>query len=256
MNIEKPEYSYLLGFLHADGHLSESGKNKGKITTELHIRDKDICKKFKNLVPFYSSISYRTRDTNFKTNYTSVTWSVCDLEFRKLLKFWGLTVGKKSDNIIQPVNVSEIDYYRGLIDGDGSLGFTAKGFPFVSLVVSSEFLKNTYLKFLELVTGKLKTSTPNKRDAVYNIAVYKEDAQALVKVLYYDGCIALNRKLRLAKKILKWKRPKEMKQVLQTPWTKAQDEIVLSNSVKVAAKILNRTVKSVASRRHRLNHAV
>jgi hypothetical protein len=256
MNIEKPEYSYLLGFLHADGHLSESSRNRGKVSIELNIRDKDICKKFKNLIPFYSSISYRTRNTNFKTNYTSVVWSVYDLEFRKLLKSWGLTAGKKSDSITQPVDVSEVDYYRGLIDGDGSLGFTAKGFPFVSLVVSSGFLKDTYLKFLELITGKLKTSSLNKRDGIYNIVVYKEDAQALINVLYYEGCIALSRKSKIATKILNWKRPKGMKQVFHTPWTKTQDEIVLSNSVKEAAKLLNRTVKSVASRRHRLNHAL
>jgi hypothetical protein len=256
MDIKKPEYSYLLGFLHADGHLQESGKNKGKATLEVSVRDKDICKKFKNLVPFYSSITYRTRDTNFKTNYTSATWAVCDVEFRKLLKSWGLSAGKKSNSIVQPVDVSEVDYYRGLIDGDGSLGFTAKGFPFVSLVVSSDFIKETYLKFLELITGKNKTSSPNIRDGVYNIAVYKEDAQKLVQVLYYDRCIALNRKARLAKKISKWKRPKGMRQVTHNRWTKAQDKIVLSNTIRNAAKLLNRSLSSVSCRRHRLNHAV
>lgn len=37
----------------------------------------------------------------------------------------GMTYGKKSDIITIPIiSFSEIDYWRGMIDGDGSLGFT------------------------------------------------------------------------------------------------------------------------------------
>lgn len=126
----------------------------------------------------------------------------------------GIPYGRKSETISTPVNeYSKADYFRGLIDDDGSLGLTANGFPFLSLITASSEIVKEYLNFLESVTGKEKSFVKNKRDNVFNIAVYKEDAQEIVRILYYKNCFALPRKIQKAKDVLNWQRPKTMKKI-------------------------------------------
>src|SRR5437867_2983943 len=114
-----------------------------------------------------------------KKGYETSLLSIFDREFREQLQMWGLPVGRKS-RIVKPPDglVSEVDYVRGLVDGDGSLGLTRKGYPFLSLNTSSDAIAEFYIDFLQRVTGRpRKTASRNKRDDAYNIAVFKELAQ-------------------------------------------------------------------------------
>jgi hypothetical protein len=120
----------------------------------------------------------------------------------------GLPYGAKSKIVRQPpVNtISIIDYWRGIIDGDGSLGITRNNIPFLSLTTYSDQLAIDYEHFLFSFTGKRKKLKRNRRDNIYNIMISREDAQLIVKTLYYNNCLCINRKKRSAKKIMKWKR--------------------------------------------------
>jgi len=255
MTLENPFYAYLFGFAQTDGHLYEQSRNRGKLRIEIGERDAEVLEIFKRLLPFSSSISRRVRTTNFGVNYESVIWTVCDKRFRDCLKDWGFPVGKKSEIIKTPdAAYSPNDYFRGLIDGDGSLGLTASGFPFVSLITSSPQIVGEYLNFIERVTGKSKTSLPNSRDKVHNIAIYKEDAQALVKQIYYKGCLAITRKKLKAKEVLNWQRPSTMKKVPNRKlWTIEGDNFILANLIEVSMKELERSRNSIEMRLWRLN---
>jgi hypothetical protein len=115
----------------------------------LQEQDRGILEKFKDLIYVNSSIRERTRDTNFKKQYKSVILSVFDYEFRTALNKLGLPYGRKSKIITAPiVPFSEVDYWRGIVDGDGSLGMTAKSLPFVSLVTTSPNLYLAYIDFI------------------------------------------------------------------------------------------------------------
>jgi len=254
LTLENPFYAYLFGFAQADGHLYEHSRNRGKLRIEIGEKDAEILERFQKLLPFNSSIRRRVRTTNFGANYESVIWTVCDKRFRDCLKDWGFPVGKKSEIITTPrASYSPPDYFRGLIDGDGSLGLTASGFPFVSLVTSSPQIVGEYLNFIERVTGKSKTSLPNSRDKVYNIAIYKEDAQALVKRIYYKGCLALPRKKLKAETVLNWRRPSTMKKVPNRKlWTIEEDNFIRANLIEVSMKELDRSRRSVEMRLWRL----
>jgi len=153
--------------------------------------------------------------------------------------------------------MSEVDYVRGLVDGDGSLGLTAKGYPFVSLNTSSDAIAAFYIDFLHRVTGRpRKTSSRNKHDDTFNIAVFKEPAQTVSALLYYDGCLALTRKTRAAQAIRAWTRPVGMRFCDSVQlWTPEQDAYVLSHSVEDSMSALNRTKQSVDMRLWRLGHA-
>jgi len=250
-----PEHSYFLGFVHADGNLYETTRNRGKLSIELRECDSDILEEFAKMFSAASPhISRRTRDTNFANNYSTCTLTIHNLLFRQALRKVGMVAGSKSSTISKPSGAIDIDYFRGLIDGDGSLGLTAQGFPFVSLVTISEPSATEYIEFLYKITGKRKTTSRNKRDGAFNIAVYKEDAQALASTLYYDGCLCLQRKLDSTRRVLKWERPASMAvHDTMKPWTDEQDSFILSHSTQECMMALGRSKSSVKGRLRRLS---
>jgi hypothetical protein len=120
--------------------------------------------------------------------------------------------GRKPAIIAPPTcEYAQIDYFRGILDGDGSLGITGYSFPFVALVTASSALAEVYLSFLSELTGKTKKLALNVRDRIYNITIYKEDAQIVASTLYYDRCLALTRKKQSAQRIQQWQRPDAMR---------------------------------------------
>lgn len=250
-----PEHSYFVGFVQGDGHLSRnpSHPNKGKLEIELSIRDVDILHKFHDLFPD-SSISYRKRDTNFKQDYECATFRICNQAFRERLEFLGVPVGKKSEVVRPPlVPFRGRDYWRGIIDSDGSLGITSKGLPYVSLVTTSEHMARAYEQFIFTFTGKHKTTTRNVRDRAYNIALFREDAVKLASAIYYEGSLCLERKKAKALEVCSWVRPSDMRVVTASrKWTDEEDDSIFHGTVAETALRLARSESSIMNRRHRL----
>ena len=254
LTLENSFYAYLFGLAQTDGHLYQNSRNRGRLSIEVSKRDEELLFELQNRLPFHSKITERIRRTNFSKEYVSVIWSVFDKRFRDFLIKNGLPSGRKSKIISTPVGeFSRIDYFRGLIDGDGSLGLTAQGFPFLSLITASSAIAGAYLNFLKSITGKEKTSTANVRDSVFNIAVYKEDAQKIVQILYYENCLALPRKLEKARAVLSWRRPDTMKKVEGRKfWKVSEDDFILNHSMEEAMKMLDRSQNSIEMRLWRL----
>lgn len=256
MNLADPPHAYLFGFIQADGHLRRIKGLKGSIAIELGWQDKCLLERFSEVIPYYSSVTKRTRKTNFKDAHKSAQWTAYSLEFRQQLIALGMPEGQKSGVIAPPqVNFSKPDYYRGIIDADGALGLTANEFPFLSLTTDSEALAQGFIGFIEEVTGKLKTTTRNTRDGIYNVAVYKEDAQALVTTMYYEGCLGLPRKIEKAKQVIEWIRPLSMKKIDNRKfWSSKEDSFILNHSIKDSMSTLGRSEKSISLRLWRLRN--
>ncbi|MGW2745077.1 hypothetical protein [Streptomyces sp. NPDC001450] len=102
MDLTVPEYAYMFGFLQADGHLKQGPGQKGRLSVEISARDIGLLRKFQKLTPYYSSVTQRTRSTNFTEIHTSATWSLCSLEARTTLNELGLPYGRKSQTIAPP----------------------------------------------------------------------------------------------------------------------------------------------------------
>lgn len=258
LTMKNPFYAYLFGLIQTDGHLYQNSRNRGRLSIELGKRDEELLSKLQKRLPFNSSITQRTRKTNFSSEYTSVIWKVFDKRFRDFLVENGVFYGRKTNIISEPVGkYSKVDYFRGLVDGDGSLGLTAKGFPFLSFITTSSEIADEYLGFLKSITGKEKTSTKNKRDNVFNIAIFKEDAQKVVRNLYYKNCLAMPRKIQKAKEVLNWQRPVTMKKVENRKrWTDFEDTFILSNPIKDAMIELDRSQNSIEMRLWRLKSKI
>jgi LAGLIDADG-like domain len=207
LDLTRPEHAYLFGFLQCDGHLTENTRNRGRLSVELSIRDVALLERFQQLVPFPSSITTRTRSTNFKSSYTSAIWTVCALEVRRELIELGLPVGRKSW-LVQPppVPLSSVDYLRGLVDADGSVGSTRLGLPFVSFTTASESLRDFFLSECRDLPGQPRHVARNRRDAFFNPMATRECAVELARALYYEGCLALQRKATAANATKTWSR--------------------------------------------------
>jgi hypothetical protein len=244
--------SYVIGFIQGDGHLQHK-----KLTIELQAADEDVLRKIGYELNSDFVISYRKRNTNFKNNYEACQLAVHSVSLTKRLNELGVPYGKKS-NIIQPPgqSFSEADYLRGLYDADGSLGLTSEGIPYISLVTSSEYVKDFLLNFINQNLGLIKYSTKNKRDGVFNISLFRGHAQDLIKILYYQDCICLNRKLENARMALAWTRPTGTRYSPNARrWTDSEDQIVLkSTDLRETSKQLGRSLSSVKTRKWRLEH--
>ncbi|MFI1768644.1 LAGLIDADG family homing endonuclease [Streptomyces sp. NPDC020800] len=257
MDLMVPEYAYMFGFLQADGHLSKGAGQKGRLTVEIGARDVEVLRAFQRLTPYYSSVTERTRSTNFAATHTAAVWSVCSLEARTTLNKLGLPYGSKSKTIAPPNGeFSRRDYLRGVIDADGSVGLTSKGFPFVSLATASTAIASCLRDYSRDVTGAERSLKRNARDEIYNVLYMMEAAQRLATSLYYPGCLSLERKRAVAESFSTWARPSGMRAAhTSRRWTEPEDRVLLKlNSPMAASEVLGRTTQSCNLRLWRLRN--
>lgn len=248
--------SYLFGLFVTDGNLTLNTRNRGRISLEVSEKDKDIIEKLFKLIP-NSSISERTRDTNFKLDYHTYNFTNSRREFREWFIKRGFPVTNKTETCgIPSEKYSIFDFWRGVIDGDGSLGITAKGFPFISLVTKSEPLKIAYCDFLKEYYNIDKNVNRNKRDDVYNIVLFREDAQQLIHDLYIkdNPSLYIDRKYNSALKALEWVRPNNMpKKKAAKRYTAEEIEFLKTHSIEECiSHFSNRTPKAIRLKKHRL----
>ncbi|MFF9197482.1 LAGLIDADG family homing endonuclease [Streptomyces sp. NPDC014779] len=255
MDLTNPDYAYMFGFLQADGHLQAGTGRKGKLTVEINARDIAILEEFQRLTPYNSSITRRTRSTNFAEVSHTATWALCALEARTQLNELGLPYGRKSKRITPPrVPFSRPDYLRGIIDADGSVGFTKDGHPFISLTTQSTAIAVYLCHYTNRTLGIRKIPGRNKRDSAYNVVYLREGATALAQHLYTPGALALERKQAAAADVSAWRRPADMPPPRQVrTWTPLEDSILLgAATIQEAADALGRTYQSCNLRRWRL----
>jgi hypothetical protein len=196
--------SYILGFLQTDGHRHKS--IGGGCSIELSIRDIDILDKIRAALGIEVAVKTRTRNTNFMKDYTTCSLHIPEHIATRYDEF--IPRGKKSEDVMAPkaTAYSKSDYWRGVIDGDGSLGFRVQGThgalkPFVALVSASQALYEDFRQYVKDVCGFTFNTTRNKRDGVYNVVVVSSVAHALVSRLYAGAQICLDRKLAKAREI-------------------------------------------------------
>ncbi|NEW57801.1 hypothetical protein GV794_19375 [Nocardia cyriacigeorgica] len=249
--------AYMIGLLQTDGSHEGSIEAKGRVSLELAIRDERILARVAEILPCYSSITYRTRATNFADNYQTATLRFFDQEVRQSIASLGVTVGAKSWTIHPPDRpFAEADYVRGLLDGDGSVGFTCKGEPFISFVTASPAAAAFFCRTIRRVCGVTRTARPNRRDGVFNVMVQNVAAAQLAAWVWYSpGVIGIDRKRAAAKKVAAWVPAAEKAGrygVRRRAWTAHEDEIVMTHGQAMAAEILGRTISSVSVRKWRL----
>jgi hypothetical protein len=259
-DVDHPDVAYAIGLLQTDGTHSGDLDGKGRISLELAIRDESILTRISSLLSCYSSVGRRTRTTNFADKYETAILRFYDQATRRSAAGAGILVGRKSDKIAPPTGpLSVPDYLRGLLDGDGSVGFTRKGEPFVSMVTASPAIARFLCDTIRAVCGVARSARPNTRDGVYNILVLNLAAARLADWVWYaPDVLGIERKIEAARKVAGWLPPAEKAgryQVVRKPWTESDDMIVLTHPQAEASRILGRSLSSVSARKWRLRAA-
>lgn len=240
--------SYLFGLILTDGYIETSSNGKkGKISIELRKGDEEILYKIAKFIP-EAKIYSRCRNTNFREEYESTVLYICDRFVRDKIIQWGIPLKNKSlIGTIPNQDYSESDFWRGVYDGNGSLGFTGSNEPYISLVVKSDFLKERLIELLNNKFGIIKRVNKNKRDNIYNIILKNEDAVRFSKFLYENKSLAIPRKYLAFLEISKWVRLNK-KKVIEVSWSDFEIEYIQNHSIAESVSFLNRSVSSVKNK--------
>lgn len=257
-----PAVAYFLGLLHTDGTHDGDLRHKGRVTIELAQRDVDVLHSLAEALPIKTSIGTRTRITNFSGGkpYTCFSLNAFDQEFRRWLATMRMPPGRKATSVGPPsCAFSHRDYLRGIVDGDGSVGFTKTGSPFVSFVTASEELAEFVADAIMTTSGKARSLRRNARDDVFNVMVTNVAAAQLAEYIWPSrDVLGMARKKESGLSVAQWRPPAATAGrygVIRRRWTPDEDAVVLGTSDAAAALLLDRTVKSIGIRRWRLRIA-
>ncbi|WP_428954074.1 hypothetical protein [Streptomyces sp. cg35] len=178
------------------------------------------------------------------------------MEARTKLNELGLPYGRKSKRITPPRDVpfSRRDYLRGVIDADGSVGYTKQGLPFISLTTASTAIAAYFCFYAKKITGASRHPSRNQRDGIYNVMYWKEASQELAAHFYYPVRLARERKEAAATSLRDWVRPAGMKSSPnRRRWKEWEDRALLRhNNPTSAAEELGRSLQSCSLRLWRL----
>lgn len=195
--IDSEEKAYWLGFLTADGYIS----NKNKIELCLADIDKEHVFKFKSAIKSDHKVSEKKTILNDK-EFISHRISINDSIMTKALNSYGLN-NEKSYNSFIPNNIpNELirHYIRGLFDGDGSIFKGSNGLN-ISLVSGS---KKMILDFNSVIKEHLDIDMNFRTTRnIYETRLFSQyKVKIFLKWIYEDCTIYLNRKYNKASAVL------------------------------------------------------
>ena len=204
--IDTEEKAYILGFLYADGNISDTIKDRHyRLRILLKDSDSDILEKIKKSIDFTGNISHREQkyqDKN-KCGYKISDLAIHSKTLHTQLMKHGLFPGK-TFNIKYPNIPEELDrhFIRGFFDGDGSIYLRKNrpnGFRINLTCASKEFLDEISKKII--TNTKIKNCNINPTKNMYRFDKDKNDAIRILNWLYENSNIYLNRKYEMYKQV-------------------------------------------------------
>lgn len=192
-----PESAYWIGFLMADGCVSD----RGAVALRLAERDGAHVYKFREFLKSSHKIHHIPPQKYAKQNNgPAVHFSVMSKTMSKDLARFGILPRKSLTARVIGLE-SDRHFWRGVVDGDGSLSAWQNAkytYPRLSLV-GSEHVITQFATFVRSHYPSCNTSPfkPTGRN-VWAFSVAGQTALALLHILYDDATIALDRKLTIA----------------------------------------------------------
>lgn len=186
------ESAYWIGFLMADGCIDDSG---GSRVVRLELADVDLghLLKFKEFLKSDSEI--RTP----KNRSGGVRIKVGSNRLAEALSKYGVTPRKTYTAKVIGLEDNR-DFWRGAVDGDGSIWFGKKGYTYIELAGSEDLVR----QFGEFVLKRIPVckAVPMSHGATFVWRTGGRTAEEVVRILY-EGCsVALDRKREKADQII------------------------------------------------------
>ena len=201
--IDSEAKAYLLGFLYADGYLASDGRMGCRLKIDdiemIHLIQKYICPN--------SPIEYSNNQNFQRKPQCSIRWKSKKMYNR--LKELDFCIDKThtDSNVFKYIpDIFKKDFIRGFLDGDGCLTFNSPktgNYKKISLCWSNgtvTILKDIYDYFQDFKGGKIaehNTYFTLRYDTINSV-------QEIVKYIYTNATLYLNRKKIIADKILNY----------------------------------------------------
>lgn len=189
---ESEELYYFLGFVAADGYISDN-------EIEIGLNEKDICllEQFRDLIVPNKSLYYKEKTKSYTLKIS------CKHLIPKIKEFYGMTSNKKHNELSFPNIPNEYlkHFIRGYVDGDGCID-TTKAYrkektyigPRLRILGNEKFLNS--LNEITKSQFQHKTNSLRKKgkENVYVVTYNFKTAKNILHWLYDDCNIFLPRK--------------------------------------------------------------
>lgn len=195
-DVATDEASYWLGFIMADGCVMWDYRHRtptARLRINLNTCDIVHLQKLKGFLQYSGIVGLR--DNN---RYCSLEISSNHLV--ESLREYGITERKSRTATVIKLNDS-LHFWRGLIDGDGTLYLSKKMYPQLSLC-GSESILNQFADYVKRAFPDIQKVSIRKCASIKQLSFGGEKAIALVNHFYFNCPIALERKLRIAERII------------------------------------------------------
>lgn len=208
-NIDSEDKAYFLGFLYADGNVTNTDKKKS-IRLEIHNKDIEVLEKFKEYLNYDKPIYfYKTGMCGLEMTGKTIVTSAQKhgLEPRK-------TFNLNFPDFLEPVLINH--FMRGFFDGDGSI-YLRKDPKIKHKVAVISFTSN------EIFCNKIKEILKNECGAYSKFSIRHKDrnnnigslvsggnlqSQRILDYLYKNATIFLSRKHNLYRELCQINAPK------------------------------------------------
>lgn len=188
--------AYWIGFLMADGCLHIRRGQSPQIKIGLQIRDIIHLENFRSFLKSGRKISIYTWKA-FKYAQFSVQSEI----LANRLQAFGIVERKTSKAEATTYLANNRHFWRGVMDGDGSLRLTQNRWPLIQLS-GSEKLMNQFIRFARL---KNCHYTIHARRNSFQVCLTGEGAKTMAKILYCRSNVFLDRKKRIARYFMRKK---------------------------------------------------
>lgn len=179
------ESAYILGYLYSDGCLG-TNSNCVQITST----DKDILEKMALLIKNSDRLGVTLSKGNNSTYYhLNITNKVI---YNSLLT-WGLYPNKSLTLTVDQRLKFNKDFWRGMIDGDGSCILNDKNF-YISICGTKSICED-FLEFCNtIIPVNIKISINSKSGLNFAIRIIGNKAKIIHQFIYENNTISMNRK--------------------------------------------------------------
>lgn len=190
------ESAYWAGFLMADGCVHSSN-----VSLTLQHRDLSHIEKFRDFLKSSHKIStISVKSPSSDKFYPQATYTFSSAKIVNSLKIFGITPRKSLTAKVKGLENNR-HFWRGVIDGDGSLGLDKRGNTAYISLVGSQYLMKQFLSFVKsIVDTKAKV---NQHHSIFAVGLACQKAFDVISVLYNDCNIYLDRKYKSFQEISK-----------------------------------------------------
>lgn len=175
--------SYFYGLLLADGTISDSGK----VNLQLESSDAHIIESLKSELNLNSNVNNFISKDGWKSSSLCFTVKAISESLQNL----GLTPRKSTKEFAPDSMSNDKHFWRGVIDGDGSIGKTDR--PKVYLC-GSEILCNQFLQYCQSINPSITTKTVLMKGGLYRVTITGIKAATILNELYSNSTFKLERK--------------------------------------------------------------